>query len=69
MTGRHFEDVDAAALGHKVLVVNLSDLAASGARPMALLALTLPSVDDAWLAAFAQGLFALADASGCELIG
>lgn len=71
VTGRHFfEDVDAAALGHKALAVNLSDLAASGARPMAfVLALTLPSVDDAWLAAFAQGLFALADASGCELIG
>ena len=58
VAGRHFfEDVDAAALGHKALAVNLSDLAASGAQPMAfVLALTLPSVDDAWLAAFAQGL-------------
>jgi thiamine-monophosphate kinase len=71
VAGRHFfEDVDPAAIGHKALAVNLSDLAACGAQPMAFVqALTLPAVDDAWLAAFAQGLFAMADASGCELIG
>ena len=71
VAGRHFfDDVNPAALGHKALAVNLSDLAATGARPLAcMLALTLPAVDDAWLAAFAQGLHALADASGCELIG
>ncbi|MDO4769338.1 MAG: thiamine-phosphate kinase [Brachymonas sp.] len=71
VAGRHFfDDVSPATLGHKALAVNLSDLAASGAQPLAcVLALTLPAVDDAWLAAFAQGLYALADAHGCELIG
>ena len=69
--GRHFfADVDPEALGHKALAVNLSDLAACGARPLAFtLALALPRADDAWLAAFARGLFALADAHGCELVG
>lgn len=69
--GRHFfADVDPHALGHKALAVNLSDLAACGARPLAFtLALALPEADDAWLAPFSQGLLALADAHGCELIG
>ncbi|MEG0919876.1 MAG: thiamine-phosphate kinase [Comamonas sp.] len=69
--GRHFfADVDPRTLGHKALAVNLSDLAASGATPLAFtLALSLPKVDEAWLHAFSQGLFALADAHGCELIG
>ncbi|WP_234193184.1 thiamine-phosphate kinase [Pseudacidovorax sp. NFM-22] len=69
--GRHFlATVDAALLGHKALAVNLSDLAACGARPLAFtLALSLPSVDEAWLAGLARGLFALADAHGCQLMG
>ena len=69
--GRHFfADVDPAALGHKALAVNLSDLAACGATPVAFtLALALPQADEAWLAPFAHGLLALADAHGCELIG
>lgn len=69
--GRHFfADVEPAALGHKALAVNLSDLAACGARPLAFtLALALPRADAAWIGAFAQGLLALADAHGCELIG
>lgn len=69
--GRHFfADVDPEALGHKALAVNLSDLAASGARPLAFtLALSLPQAAEAWLAAFARGLFALADAHGCTLMG
>jgi len=69
--GRHFfADVDAEALGHKALAVNLSDLAACGATPLAFtLALALPKADDAWLAAFSKGLWALADAHQCELIG
>ena len=69
--GRHFfPDVDPEALGHKALAVNLSDLAACGAEPLAFtLALALPHADDAWLAAFAKGLFALSDAHGCELVG
>ena len=53
-------------LGHKALAVNLSDLYAC-ARPLAcLLALALPHADGAWLEGFARGLFALADAHGCE---
>jgi len=69
--GRHFlSTVEPARLGHKALAVNLSDLAACGARPLAFtLALSLPAVDEAWLAGFARGLFALADAHGCELVG
>ena len=69
--GRHFfADVDPHSLGHKALAVNLSDLAACGAKPLAFtLALALPETDASWLAAFAQGLFKLADAHDCELIG
>ncbi|APW45551.1 thiamine-phosphate kinase [Rhodoferax antarcticus] len=71
VAGRHFlTETDPCRLGHKSLAVNLSDLAACGAQPLAFtLALSLPRVDESWLAAFAQGLLALADAHGCELIG
>lgn len=69
--GRHFfAGADPQALGHKALAVNLSDLAAMGARPLGFtLALALPGADDAWLAAFSRGLFALADAHACPLVG
>ena len=69
--GRHFlSTVDPVALGHKALAVNLSDLAACGATPCTFtLGLSLPQIDDAWLSGFAQGLWALADAHACELIG
>ncbi|MEN9904728.1 MAG: hypothetical protein RLZZ555_1293 [Pseudomonadota bacterium] len=69
--GRHFfADVDPAALGHKALAVNLSDLAAMGARPLGFtLALALPRSDEAWLAGFSRGLFELADAAACPLVG
>ncbi len=69
--GRHFfADVDPQALGHKALAVKLSDLAACGAQPRAFtLTLTLPKRDDAWLAAFADGLYTLAERHGIELIG
>ena len=62
--GRHFfADVNPQLLGHKALAVNLSDLAASGAKPLAFtLALSLPRAD-------ADGLFALADQHDCELVG
>jgi len=62
--------VDPAALGHKALAVNLSDLAACGAEPRCFfLALALPKVDEAWLAALSGGMFALADAHRCVLAG
>jgi thiamine-monophosphate kinase len=69
--GRHFlSTVSPEALGHKALAVNLSDLAACGAKPLAFtLALSLPRVDEAWLDGFSRGLFALADAHGCALVG
>ena len=69
--GRHFlSTVAPDRLGHKALAVNLSDLAACGAEPLAYtLALALPRVDERFLAGFAQGLHALADAHGIELVG
>ena len=69
--GRHFRaDADPEGLGHKILAVNLSDMAAMGARPRwALLAGALPNGDAAWLEGFSRGLFALADAHGVELVG
>jgi thiamine-monophosphate kinase len=69
--GRHFlSTVDPQRLGHKSLAVNLSDLAACGAQPLAYtLALSMPGVDEGWLAAFSQGLHALADRYECELVG
>lgn len=69
--GRHFfADVKPQLLGHKALAVNLSDLAACGAKPLAFtLALSLPRADTSWCQAFANGLFALAEQHDCELIG
>jgi len=69
--GRHFlPTVAPERLGHKALAVNLSDLAACGAKPVAFtLALAMPRVDEGFLEGFARGLLALADAHACELIG
>lgn len=69
--GRHFlSTVAAQRLGHKALAVNLSDLAAAGAQPLAFtLALSMPRADHAWLGDFADGLYALADAHRCALVG
>ena len=69
--GRHFlPTVAPERLGHKALAVNLSDLAACGAQPLAFtLALALPRADDSFLAPFSQGLLALADEHGIELVG
>ena len=71
LEGRHFfPDVDPRSLGHKSLAVNLSDLAAMGARPIGcVLGLALPRLDEPWLAAFADGFHALAAVHGCPLIG
>ncbi|MFS2021269.1 thiamine-phosphate kinase, partial [Massilia sp. CT11-108] len=68
---RHFfAGADPFTLGHKCLAVNLSDLAAMGARPLGFtLALSLPAAEPDWLDAFSRGLFAVADAHGCELVG
>jgi thiamine-monophosphate kinase len=59
-----------ASVGHRALAVNLSDLAAMGARPAwALLALTLPEADENWLEEFAAGFSDLARAHGVALVG
>jgi thiamine-monophosphate kinase len=59
-----------ASIGHRALAVNLSDLAAMGARPAwALLALTLPKLDESWLQGFTAGLGALARAHDVSLVG
>ena len=69
--GRHFlSTVDPARLGHKALAVNLSDLAACGAKPLAFtLALSMQTADESWLEPFSRGLLALADEHECELVG
>lgn len=57
-------------LGHKLLAVNFSDLAAMGAKPYwVLLAMTMPETDDCWLNDFARGLFGLAGRFNVELVG
>jgi thiamine-monophosphate kinase len=71
VAGLHFPlSVPAAAIGHRALAVNLSDLAAMGARPAwALLALTLPAAEEAWLEEFAAGLGSLARSHEVALVG
>lgn len=71
IAGRHFlPDAKPFDIGFKALAVNLSDLAAMGASPVAFtLAIGLPNADEAWLTEFARGLFAVADRYQCELIG
>jgi thiamine-monophosphate kinase len=69
--GVHFRrGVAPESLGYKALAVNLSDLAAMGAKPAwATLGLTLPSVDERWLEAFSRGFSNLAKAHGVQLVG
>lgn len=69
--GRHFlADAPPRSVGHQVLAVNLSDLAAMGAEPAwALLSLSMPKADEPWLQGFSDGLYALADRSGLAVVG
>lgn len=71
VSGVHFfGDTNPRGLGHKALAVNLSDLAASGAKPAwCSLALTLPHIDEAWLSEFSAGFFSLASKNNISLIG
>lgn len=72
VAGIHFFASDPAFLvARKALAVNVSDLIAKGARPIAyLLSLSLPaSVDEDWIAEFAAGLGAAGDEYGCALAG
>jgi thiamine-monophosphate kinase len=72
VAGVHFfPDDPPASIARKALAVNLSDLAAKGAKPEGfVLSLVLPQgwTED-WLAGFAEGLKQIADAGGCPLIG
>ncbi len=69
--GTHFlADTDPGDLGWKALAVNVSDIAAMGARPRwATLAVAQPAADEVWVAAFARGVFACAGEFGIDLIG
>jgi thiamine-monophosphate kinase len=69
--GTHFlSATNARDLGWKTLAVNISDMAAMGARPRwATLALALPSADALWLGEFSSGFFECADAFEVDLIG
>ena len=69
--GTHFlPSISPADLAYKSVAVNLSDLAAMGAKPTWMsLALTLPEIKEAWLAEFSQSLFAILDRYGVSLIG
>lgn len=71
VAGRHFPlNTSAHAIGWKSVAVNLSDLAAMGAKPHSiLLALSLPTIDHEWLAEFSRGLFECSDQFGVSLIG
>ena len=71
VAGRHFPlDTDPHAIGWKSVAVNLSDIAAMGAKPHSiLLALSLPQIDHDWLKGFSQGLFDCCDQFGVSLIG
>jgi thiamine-monophosphate kinase len=71
VSGTHFyRDTDPFVLGHKVLAVNLSDMAAMGATPRwVILAIALPEVNEAWLEKFSKGFFALARQYGVDLVG
>lgn len=69
--GRHFlKDTNPTLLGHKCLAVNLSDLAAMGAKPIAYnLSISLPEMNPAWLEQFSNGLHGIADHYHCQLLG
>jgi thiamine-monophosphate kinase len=69
--GVHFAaGADAGDIGYKALAVNLSDLAAMGARPCwCLLSLSIPNEEMAWVKAFATGFTDLANQHGVALVG
>lgn len=69
--GTHFlPDADPAAVAYKALMSNISDLAAMGATPAWFsMALTLPEMNEQWLAPFCDSMFKLADAHNLQLIG
>lgn len=71
VAGTHFlADANPAWVAHKALASNISDLAAMGATPAWVsMALTLPSIDEAWLKPFCDAFFDLANYYNIQLIG
>ncbi len=71
VAGRHFpHDTPPHAIGWKAAAVNLSDIAAMGATPYAvLMAISLPQVDSDWLAQFSRGFFDCCAPENVQLIG
>jgi thiamine-monophosphate kinase len=69
--GRHFLATAAAFdIAYKTLAVNISDIAAMGARPKAfLLSLTLPEINESWVKDFSAGLYSIANQFELEHIG
>lgn len=69
--GNHFlAHFSPESIGHRALAVNLSDMAAMGAKPAwALLALTLEKADPVWLEGFARGFGNLARKHDVALVG
>nr|WP_306815294.1 thiamine-phosphate kinase [Limnobacter parvus] len=65
-----FSDDPAPAVGWKSLACNLSDLAACGAQPIGFtLNLSLPLIDESWVAGFSAGLLEIASTFNCPLVG
>jgi thiamine-monophosphate kinase len=71
VAGTHFlADTNPEDLGWKVLAVNVSDMAAMGAKPRwALLAAALPAATESWIERFARGFFACAEAFDIDVVG
>lgn len=71
VAGVHFPlGTSPRAIGHKAVAVNLSDIAAMGAKPSWIsLAITLPDVNDEWLSEFGAGVFELCEFYNVQLIG
>ena len=68
--GVHYLPTDPPAdIGWKLAAVNLSDLAAKGARPVGCLLNYALSGDEAWDAAFLDGLGEALDRHGLPLLG
>lgn len=67
----HFPgDMPAEAVGYRALAVNLSDIAAMGGQPRwAVVGLTLPAMDEDWVAGFARGLDAIAQTHEVAVVG
>lgn len=71
VSGMHFlEGTDPADIAYKSVAVSLSDMAAMAAEPAWLVAtLSLPSVDESWLAKFSDGFYELIEQHNLALVG